>query len=246
LRGYKKGGIPDAVRAAGGEIYAITSEPQTLASEARAAWGLDFECVGDPHHEIVDECRARGWLDLFVNHRADSIRASGLAWASHPRGYLQPGVLAVSRHGRVLYRWRSRPTRRNTGGATGRVLHDHVWSAVRDALRESADAPDVRFDHPPLDLISPPWPVFVFLLLANGNFVRPQPFPLRRGSDDKPMKRRVRGAMLKIVCFLAAWGAAFAFLPTLPVALALGVFCAAVTPGIVGVHRAFQNVPGAD
>ena len=171
MRGYQKGGIPDAVRAAGGEIYAISSEPQTLAREAREAWELDFECVGDPHHEIVDECRARGWLDLFVNAWSERAAAHAIPWASHPRGYLQPGVLAVSREGRVLYRWRSRPTRRNAGGASGRVLHGHVWEAIQDALGQPG-APDAPLDHPPLDLISPPWPIFVFLLLANGNFLR--------------------------------------------------------------------------
>ena len=41
-------------------------------------------------------------------------------WVSHPKGYFQPGVLALSREGRVLYRWRCRPTRQNVGGASGR------------------------------------------------------------------------------------------------------------------------------
>jgi hypothetical protein len=245
LRGYHHAGIPAAIRTAGGEMFGITSEPQTLASEAREAWDLDFECVGDPHHEIVEECRARGWLDLFVNPQT-SPDAHQVAWFSHPRGFLQPGVLALSREGRVLYRWRSRPTRKNAGGATGRPLHDHVWECVQRALGHPASATDAPLDRPPLDVLTPPWPLFVFLLLANGNFIRPRTFPMERGSSDTPEKRRAPWAIAKAVVFVAAWIVAFATLPPLPVAAAFVLWAAAVTPGIVALHRLFQNEPGED
>ena len=42
-------GVVDVIRAAGGEVYAVTSEPQALATLAQEEWGLSFECVGDPH-----------------------------------------------------------------------------------------------------------------------------------------------------------------------------------------------------
>jgi len=67
LRGYAKAGVVEKIRAAGGEIYAVTSEPQALATRAQAEWNLGFEAVGDPHHEIAGTCRDRGWLDLFSN-----------------------------------------------------------------------------------------------------------------------------------------------------------------------------------
>jgi len=60
-------GVAGKVRTAGGEIYAISSEPQSLADRACASWSLDFEAIGDPHHEIAGVCRERGWLDLIVN-----------------------------------------------------------------------------------------------------------------------------------------------------------------------------------
>ena len=73
MRGYVDAGIAEKVRAAGGEIYAISSEPQALSLRAAKDWKLDFETVGDPHHEIADSCRERGWLDLFVNERLEFL-----------------------------------------------------------------------------------------------------------------------------------------------------------------------------
>ena len=101
-------GIAEKVRAAGGEIYAISSEPQALADRAAREWGLDFAAVGDPHHEIAGTCRERGLLDLYVNPRLGFLEASIAArspgWGpSHPKGYFQPGVLALRSDGRVLY-----------------------------------------------------------------------------------------------------------------------------------------------
>ena len=57
-------GVVDAIRAAGGAVYAVTSEPQSLAARAQEEWGLSFECVGDPHQEIAGAARHQGMLDL--------------------------------------------------------------------------------------------------------------------------------------------------------------------------------------
>jgi hypothetical protein len=132
------GGVAGKARAAGGEIYAISSEPQALADRAATDWQLDFETVGDPHHEISSACRERGWIDLFVNERLDFLRASAgrpLDWVpTHPKGYFQPGVLALTGDGRVLHERSkpvtpsgmqiSTPTRRSTHRAyRGRSSH---------------------------------------------------------------------------------------------------------------------------
>ena len=93
----------------------MTSEPQTLATEAEEAWEIGFPCVGDPHHEIRHDLRDRGWLNLFANKDYGHLRMR--SWASHPKGYFQPGVLAVGRGGRILYRWRCRPQYSNMNGA---------------------------------------------------------------------------------------------------------------------------------
>lgn len=233
----------EAIRRAGGEIYGITSEPQTLATEAGASWGLDFPLVGDPQHEIADPCRERGWLDLYVNRYGDpkNMLSRGTDPPTHPKGYFQPGVLALSRERRVLYRWRAMPTRRNSGGATERPTHAEVWHAIESALAQPG-APDAALATPTrVDMKGIPWPLFLLLLLANGNFWRPKGFALsRRGPDD--VGRRARLAMAKLALFAAGWLAAFALLPAGWVALALLFYAAISAPGIVLAHRAFQSV----
>ncbi len=140
MRGYRKQGVVDAIREAGGEIYAITSEPQSLASNAQQHWETGFEHIGDPHQKISDECTDRGWLSLFTQDWGDTFTLEA-DWVSHPKGYFQPGVLALSRTGRVLYRWRCRPNRRNIGGAVARPTAPHVWSRVQVALRRRRTHP---------------------------------------------------------------------------------------------------------
>ena len=238
MRGYAQAGVVDAIRAAGGEIFAVTSEPQSLASEAEEDWAFGFPSIGDPHHEILGVCRERGWLDLFVKQVpvATKIRP----WASHPRGYFQPGVLALSREGRVLYRWRCRPTHQNIGGAIQRPTAEYTWAQIQARLAEGSE--DAPLDATPeFDAKAPPWPLFVLMLLAHGWFRRPRPFPLGR-QDDAP-SAKPQAMIPRLLGFATAWVAAFALLPPLWVTLALVAWIAFVTPGIIELGRLFQHAP---
>jgi len=233
-----KGGVVEKIRAAGGELYAISSEPQSLAGRAATDWRLDFETVGDPHHEVSGACRDKGWVDLFVNQRLDFLRASARDtgdWTpTHPKGYFQPGVLALGRDGRVLYRWRGVPTHSNMGGATERPTAEHVWSRVSEALAAGDGAADAAPDSaPPLDSRGLPWPLFASLLVANGWFLNPRGF--RSAS-------RVIVAGVRLLAFIAAWVLAFAWLPSLAVAAALAVWIAWITPKVRWLGREFQHV----
>ncbi len=240
MRGYGKEDVIDGIRAAGGQIYAITSEPQTLARNAQEDWGTGIEHVGDPHQEILGACRDRGWLSLFTNEWSDDL-VGGISWVSHPGGYFQPGVLALHRQGRVLYRWRCRPNRQNVGGAIARPTPGHVWTRVQAALGEPADAPDVPHDDDPeLDARTVPWPFFVALLFANGWFLRPEPFDQR--SQGQSVRSRQVHALLRMPLFLAAWITAFALLPWWIPSVALVAWVARVLPGIRSVNAQFQNV----
>lgn len=231
----------DAIREAGGEIYAITSEPQSLARNAQKDWETGFEHVGDPHQEIAGGCADQGWLSLFTNDWGDDILGARQTWMSHPKGYFQPGVLGLSREGRVLYRWRCRPNRKNIGGAIARPTPSHVWSQVQAALHESDDAPDAAPDADPvLDSPPVPWPLFVSLLLANGWFLGPVPFDQRAGKDT--VSQRQRNAMLRVPLFVAVWVAAGLLLPMWVVALAFAGWLAKIVPGIRLVNEQFQNV----
>jgi len=239
LRGYGKEGVVKAIRKAGGEVYAITSEPQSLATNAQQDWDTGMVHVGDPHQEILAVCRERGWLSLFTNDWGDRV-VGLIPWVSHPKGYFQPGVLALRGNGRVLYRWRCRPNRRNAGGAVARPTAGHVWSSVEAALAEPVDAPDVAHDDAPvLDGRPIPWPFFLTLLLSNGWFLQPAPFDQRTGDT---VTRRARNALIRIPFFLAAWVATFAVLPLWASSLALAVWVAWVTPGVRRINARFQNV----
>ena len=238
MRSYVDEGVAEKVRAAGGEIFAISSEPQTLSSRAQVEWKLDFETVGDPHHEISDLCRERGWLDLFFNERLSFLKQSkgdGQDWEpTHPKGYFQPGVLVLGQEGQVLYRWRGVPTHNNIGGAVARPTASHVWSQIEEVSRAGTQGgEDAPLDEdPPLDVKGIPWALFVPLLIANGWFLNPRGF---RTPAHIPI------AALRVLGFTAAWLAAFVWLPTLPVLLVLALWAAYITPKIIWVGREFQN-----
>ena len=231
----------DEIRAAGGEIFAVTSEPQSLATEAEGEWKLNFSAIGDPHHEILAGCRERGWLDLFVNENTGHMKEAR-SWASHLNGYFQPGTLALTKEGRVLYRWRCRPTRENVGGAIMRPTPQYTWDQIQGRIDQSAevqpaDAP--LDDDPELDAKPVYWPLFMLLLLAHGWFLRPKVFPTGRkdekqGRPDK-MWPRIIGFTLLLI-------GAFALLPILWSTVGLILWGALVGPKIARYNREFQNV----
>jgi hypothetical protein len=235
----------EEIRAAGGEIYAITSEPQRLASQAEEEWALAFEAIGDPHHEISDTCRERGLLELFVNTKTLLMSSDENSPYRHPKGYFQPGVLSLDANGRVLYRWRGRPTRKNMGGATERPTAVHVLDNVSRALTASASSRepvDAELDTKPvLDSRGIPWPLFMSLLVANGWFIKPRPFPFISGGPSAV--QRARRALLRIPIFIAAWVIALTQLPSLWVALAFMGWAIWLTPQILFVNGQFQNIP---
>jgi len=94
--------------------------------------------------------------------------------------------------------------------------------------------PDAPLDDDPvLDSRGVPWPVFASLLVANGWF---------RDARGFKSTRHVLRAGVRLLAFIAAWIAAFAWLPTLPVALVLAGWVAYIAPKVRWVSREFQNV----
>ena len=148
----------EKVRAAGGEIYAITSEPQYLADQAHEHWELNFENVGDPHQEISKTCSERGWLTIYANRGNREFLRRGADWeGEHPKGFFQPGVLALTDKTRVLYRWRSVPSAENLNGTTMRPTAAHAWKQIEEALAAGDTAADAAHDdNPEFDGHGPP------------------------------------------------------------------------------------------
>ena len=174
-----KSGVVEAIRAGGGEVYGITSEPQALASRAQADWELPFESVGDPHQEIADTARKRGWLDLRVGEVGDFLTRDTPWEVSHPKGFFQPGVIALTSEQRLLYRWQSIPTRENAGGAAGRPSAEHVWEHIQQALAEKSDGHAALDETPTLDSKPTPFALFSLILMATAGFCVQKRSPTR-------------------------------------------------------------------
>ena len=228
----------EGIRAAGGEIYGITSEPHSLASEAQDAWEISIPVIGDPHHEIREDLKARGWLDIFYNEDYGHLRER--SWASHPKGYFQPAIIAIDENARVLYRWRSVPKLSNIAGAGARPESRYTWDRIQAAMSSTGDA-DLDVD-PTLTEKDPPWLLSLLIHLANGWFIRPKALSLARDGRSGGFAR-VPVAIRRACFFFAAWIVALILLPVQWVAVAALVWAIVVTPGVIEIHRQFQHEP---
>ncbi|MEM7097530.1 MAG: hypothetical protein AAF541_04660 [Pseudomonadota bacterium] len=206
-------GVVDQIRAAGGEVYAITSEPQHLADQAHQHWELNFENVGDPHQEISRTCSERGWLTLYANRGDLEFLQRGAKWkVEHPKGYFQPGVLAITQEQRILYRWRSIPSAANMQGTLARPTATHVWKGIESALSSDTPGSDATLDmDPELDSKPAPRPLFLAFLVANGWFLGVRSLAYSPGVKHGP--GRFARLLARWVPFIALWIVALYALP---------------------------------
>ncbi len=224
----------DEIRDAGGELYGITSEPQTLATEAEGEWELSYPIVGDPHHEILATLRDRGFIDVYFNENTGHLKER--PWTSHPKGYYQPAVLAVNAEGRVLYRWRMIPSKKNQAGAGTRPESKYVWNAIESAM-ESGEEPRLD-ENPVLTAKSRSWFVFMLLALAQGWFLWPKMSPLAREGDNPSHTPKQR--WIRVDVFIMLWILALVLFPVKYVGLAFAAWLVAIIPGLVHIHRVMQ------
>ena len=218
-------------------VYGITSEPHSLAAEAEEAWELGFPIVGDPHHELLEVLKVNGWLEIYFNEDYGHLRER--AWASHPKGYFQPAVFAISKDNQILYRWRCVPMYNNMSGAGARPEARYTWDRIREQHTNGGDAPLDR--EPLMGSEELNWLQFLLILTAHGWFIRPKAFPLLRdgGKDD------VTPAMAKrrAYWFVGAWLLALVIFPLAWVGLAFFAWLVVLIPGLIEIHRQFQNEP---
>ena len=215
MRSYVETGVVDKIRAAGGEVFAITSEPQHLADQANAHWELNFDNIGDPHQEIPRVCDERGWLTLYASKGDTTFLQRGADWTvEHPKGFFQPGVLALDNGQRILYRWRSIPSDKNLNGTVARPTPEHVWRRVEEALGPGGPISDAALDeNPEIDAPPPPRWLFIAALVANAWFLGVKSFVYSPGAESTP--KRFAKAFRRWPFFIALWIVAFVFLPTI-------------------------------
>ncbi|MGI9325093.1 MAG: hypothetical protein ACR2PZ_07730 [Pseudomonadales bacterium] len=207
---------------------------------------MSIPVIGDPHHEIREDLKERGWLEVFYNSDYGHLRER--SWASHPKGYYQPAVIAIDKTGQVLYRWRCVPKYNNMSGAGARPEARYTWDRVKDRLKGAGDEASstgmVELDqNPVLGTETLTWLKFLLLLTAHGWFLRPKAFPLLREGDKDNVSPKA--AMQRWNYFLCGWLVALVALPLSWVAIGLLIWIVALTPGIIEIHRQFQNEPEA-
>ena len=166
-------------------------------------------------------CSERGWLTLYANRGDHEFLRRGADWEiQHPKGFFQPGVLALTNRQRVLYRWRSVPSAANLNGTSMRPTAAHVWASIDGARAAGDAAPDaVHDDNPQVDGGPPPRLLFFAAIIANGWFLRARSFMYSPGSAAIP--ERFKAAFTRWIPFLSLWIVAFLTLPPVLVGVAL-------------------------
>ncbi|MEM9406836.1 MAG: hypothetical protein AAGA81_12440 [Acidobacteriota bacterium] len=185
-----------------------------MADQAREDWGLNFESVGDPHQEISRTCSERGWLTLHTNDIVLQFLQRGANWKlEHPKGFFQPGVLAIDTQKRLLYRWRSVPSVENQHGALARPEPSYVWDAVEESLAAGPSGPDAVLDDDP-EIDRPPAPRVMVLagLIANGWFLSAKSMVYSPGI--RMDGSRFLSIYSRWLLFVLFWIVAFSALPT--------------------------------
>jgi len=165
-------------------------------------------------------CSERDWLTLYANKGDLEFLQRGADWeVEHPKGYFQPGVLAVSNSGRILYRWRSVPSVENLNGTLARPTAKYAWSEIEKSLVAGDTAEDAAHDdQPEIDSKPPPRLVFIAALIANGWFLGVKSFLYSPGAASPP--KRFAAAFRRWILFFAFWIAAVVFFPVTPVVAA--------------------------
>ncbi|MCZ6673219.1 MAG: hypothetical protein O7C75_09800 [Verrucomicrobia bacterium] len=176
-------------------------------------------------------------IDVYFNENIGHLTER--PWISHPKGYYQPAVLAVNSDGRVLYRWRLKPSKENMAGAGARPNANYVWNAMESTLASGEEPP--LDENPVLTHKSRPWFFFMLLALAQGWFLWPKMSPLARPGDKPTHSPRQR--WMRTFGFIALWIAALVLFPIKFVGLAFAAWLVAIVPGLIHIHRTLQLEP---
>lgn len=178
------------VRSLGGEIFAITSQTERAAADAKSVWGVEYESWADPSIDIAKYLKGHGLLNIFVNTDPAPPALSGGATpgGEYQVGVYQPAVLALTESFQPLFSFAAVPCLSNAGGAGGRPTAAIVMAAVREAL-EGGTSSVVPWRPKAVPLIAPI--LLVMYFFAAGNFIRPVPPALDADGSEPPHIKKI-------------------------------------------------------
>ena len=133
-------------------------------------------------------------------------------------------------------------TIRDRLGGRGRGGDHRELGSFRRGRFPMENTHDAELDKTPLlgaDDLS--WFKFLLILTAHGWFLRPKAFPLARAGD----KTRVSPSamMRRVYAFVGLWLIALLLFPIQWVGGAALIWLLLLTPGLIEIHRQFQNEP---
>ena len=81
------------IQAAGGKVFAVTSEAASELPKMRTASGYTGETIVDPENVLAIELKRRGVIDVAISEHK-----------GYPSGMVQPAVLIGAKN-KLWYRW---------------------------------------------------------------------------------------------------------------------------------------------
>ena len=124
-------------------------------------------------------------------------------------------------------------------GAGARPEANYTWQKIKEGLRAVDDAP--LDQTPKMGAKELSWFRFLLIMTAHGWFIRPKVFPLQRNGDKDNVSPT--GVMPRVYMFIAFWASLFLLLPITWFGLSFLTWFLAYTPGLIEIHRQFQNEP---
>ena len=122
------------IEAAGGKLYAVTSEDDEGIQKARENWKIDYDILSDRNLELAKRYK------VSITHGKDAHGGVEM----YPDGMSQPAVIALDKTGKVVFQWIMIPSEMNMGGALDRPLASDLWSGIQKG-HSSNKTKEVRY-----------------------------------------------------------------------------------------------------
>ena len=110
------------ITAAGGHVFAVTSEAESELPKMRTASGYTGETIVDPENLLAKELKRRGVLDVAISEKK-----------GYPHGMAQPAILVGGKE-KIWYHWAIVPATVSTT-LRRRISNGRLMMSVTDEFR---------------------------------------------------------------------------------------------------------------